>query len=89
MSPSVGSGLTRQRRRLLVRTICEHVFVPELRYTVTEYDPQRPWVMVSRTRGLAVDLDAEDFPAWAARAWPATRYTTEIEPGALRPWQQQ
>lgn len=27
------------------------MFVPELRYTVTEYDPQRPWVMVTQTRG--------------------------------------
>jgi len=71
------------------RTVCEPVFVPELRYTVTEYDPQRPWMMVSRTRGLVVTLDAEAFPAWAARAWPAPRYTTELEPGALRPWQPQ
>ena len=85
MPASVDTGLTRQRKRPMVQTICEHVFVPELRYTVTEYDPHRPWVMVSRTRGLVVALDAEDFPAWAARAWPAPRYTTEIEPGALRP----
>jgi hypothetical protein len=68
---------------------CEHVFVPELRYSVTECDPQRPWVMVTRTRGLVVDIDADDFPAWAASAWPAPRYKTELEPGALRPWQEQ
>jgi hypothetical protein len=65
------------------------VFVSELRYTVTEYDAQRPWVVLAQTRGLVVDLDTEDFAAWAARAWPAPRYKADLEPGALKPWPEQ
>jgi hypothetical protein len=80
-------GCSKRKRLCAARLrLWEHVFVPELRYTVTEYDPERPWVMLTQTRGLVVDLDAQDFPAWAARAWPAPRYRTELEPGTLEPW---
>jgi hypothetical protein len=64
------------------------VFVRELRYTVTEYDPDQPWLLVGEIRRLAVHLeDAETFSAWAARTWPAPRFKAELEPEALRPWQ--
>ena len=63
-------------------------FVREFRYTVTEYDPYQPWLLVGATRRLTVELeDAEGFTAWAARTWPPPRYQADLEPEALRPWQ--
>jgi hypothetical protein len=57
------------------------VFVPEFRYTVAEYDPRQPWLLVGEIRRLTVQLeDAEAFTAWAARRWPAPRYKAEREP---------
>jgi hypothetical protein len=64
------------------------MFVREFRYTVAEYDPQQPWLLVGEIRRLTVQLqDAETFTAWAARRWPTPRYKAELEPEALRPWQ--
>jgi hypothetical protein len=68
--------------------MCERVFVREFRYTIAEYDPQQPWLLVGEIRQLTVQLDdTETFSAWAARTWPAPRYKAELEPEALRPWQ--
>jgi hypothetical protein len=64
------------------------VFVPEVRYTVAEYDPHQPWLLVGEIRRLTVQLeDTETFSAWAAHTWPAPRYKAELEPETLRPWQ--
>jgi hypothetical protein len=68
--------------------MCERVFVREVRYTVAEYDPHQPWLLVGEIRRLTVQLeDTETFSAWAAHTWPAPRYKAELEPEALRPWQ--
>jgi hypothetical protein len=64
-------------RHLLV---CEHMFVPAIHYSVTEYDPARPWVVVGQHRRLTIDLEeGEDFVVWAAEHWPAPRYRVEPE----------
>ena len=61
----------------------------EFRYTFAEYDPRQPWLLVGEIRRLTVRLeDTETFSAWAARTWPAPRYKAELEPEALRPWQE-
>jgi hypothetical protein len=61
--------------------------VREYRYTVAEYDPQRPWVLVGEIRQLAIQLDdQENFTVWAAQAWPPPRYKAELAPDELRPW---
>jgi hypothetical protein len=63
------------------------MFVHEIRYFLTEYDPGRPWVLVKEARELTVQLaDETDFTAWAARAWPSPRYKAQRVPDALRPW---
>jgi hypothetical protein len=50
--------------------------MPEYRYTVAEYDPARPLVLVGALRQLTVEFDeSEDFAAWAARAWPRPRHS--------------
>jgi hypothetical protein len=64
------------------------MFVSEYRYTVAEYDPQRPWLLVGEIRHLTVELDDEhSFTSWAARKWPAPRFKTELDAGQLGPWQ--
>jgi hypothetical protein len=64
------------------------VRVPEFRYTITEYDPQRPWLIVGPLRRMTVDLEeGEDFSTWAAQVWPRPRFQAQIEPEPLRPWE--
>jgi hypothetical protein len=63
-----------------------YVRVPEYRYTLAEYDPERPWVLVGPLRRLSVELDeGEDFLVWAARTWPRPRYQVDLLP-ELGPW---
>lgn len=53
-------------------------------FTVTEYDPERPWIVLGTGRHT-VELEAgEDFFAWAAKQWPAARFTVQLDP-----WQSQ
>jgi hypothetical protein len=60
--------------------------VSEYRYTVAEYEPDRPWILVGCLRRLSVELsDGEDFAAWAAQAWPRPRYQVDLLP-ELPPW---
>lgn len=50
-------------------------------YVVTEYDLQRPWIVLSREQ-RAVELDeAASFAEWAREIWPAPRYAAELDPG--------
>jgi hypothetical protein len=64
------------------------MFVPEYRYTVAEYDLQRPWLLVGEIRHLAVELeDVHSFRSWAAQKWPAPRFRAELDAGQLGPWQ--
>jgi hypothetical protein len=62
--------------------------MPMYRYAVTEYDLDKPWVVVGKVPGLMVELpDEQSFPAWTASQWPAPRYEAQLEPKPLRPWQ--
>jgi hypothetical protein len=71
-----------------IRIELEHTFVSAYRYTVAEYDPQRPWLLVGEIRHLTVELDDEhSFTSWAARRWPASRFKAELDAGRLGPWQ--
>jgi hypothetical protein len=61
--------------------------VPTYAYTVAEYDPAQPWVVIGPLRRMTVELpEGEDFLAWAARTWPPPRYQAVLEP-QLPPWQ--
>jgi hypothetical protein len=62
--------------------------MPVYRYAVTEYDSNKPWVVVGMIPGLMVELpDEQGFPTWAASQWPAPRYEAQLEREPLRPWQ--
>jgi hypothetical protein len=61
--------------------------MPEYRYTVAEYEPTRPWVLVGALRQLSVELNEdEDFAVWAAQAWPRPRFQVDLL-SELGPWQ--
>jgi hypothetical protein len=61
--------------------------MPAYRYTVAEYDPRRPWVVLGPLRHFTVELeDGDDFAAWAAQAWPRPRYQVDLLP-ELGPWE--
>jgi hypothetical protein len=59
--------------------------LPEYRYSVTEYDSERPWIVRGNQRGsVALDDDARFFE-WAAEHWPAPRWRVELDPWQLAP----
>ena len=57
----------------------------EHRFTLTEYDPDRPWVVRSQGRHFIELPDDQDFAAWASERWPDQRFMVELEPN-LEPW---
>jgi hypothetical protein len=62
-------------------SLCEQTCVRAFSFTVTEYDPQRPWIVTS-VEQRSVEDDAEFF-AWARERWPAERFTVQIDPWQL------
>jgi hypothetical protein len=57
--------------------------VPEWSYTVTEHDPEQPWLVIGR-EPHAVTLDAdENFFVWAHERWPEPRWSVELDPFQL------
>lgn len=57
----------------------------EYGYTVTEHDPDRPWI-VRDQRHETVRLDAGmSFFKWAAGQYPQDRFTVELDPWELSP----
>lgn len=59
--------------------------MPQFSFTVTEHDPERPWIMVGRERQSATFDDARGFYRWAKERWPAPRCTVELDPWQLSP----
>ena len=62
-----------------------YVRMREHRFTLTEYDPDRPWVVRATGRHVIELPDDQDFGAWAAERWPDQRFKVELEP-KLEPW---
>ena len=51
------------------------------RYSLTEYDPEQPWRILSVRNGMGVELDDEaPFWEWAYEHWPTPRYSVELAP---------
>ncbi len=56
----------------------------EYGFTITEHDPDRPWmVLVSEHRTIKL-ADGLDFFTWADRQWPAPRWSVELDPWPTR-----
>jgi hypothetical protein len=55
-------------------------------YTVTEYEPERPWVVRSTSRG-SVELPQDThFYDWACERWPGPRFGVKLDSPPLSPW---
>ena len=52
-------------------------------YTVTEHDPNRPWLIVAREHRTVELEDGQGFFDWAGAQWPQDRYTVELDPWEL------
>lgn len=55
--------------------------MPLFSYVVTEYDSERPWIVLNREQRTIELDDATSFTAWAHENWPAPRYAAELDPG--------
>jgi hypothetical protein len=59
--------------------------VPEYGFTLTEYDPTRPWIVRGNEhRTITLDDDASFFE-WAQELWPAPQWTVDLDPWQLAP----
>jgi hypothetical protein len=57
----------------------------EYGYTITEHDPDHPWI-VRDQRHETVKLDhGINFFAWAAGQYPREHFTIELDPWELSP----
>jgi hypothetical protein len=61
------------------------VFVPHYGYTVTEHDPERPWIVVGREHRTITLDDGVSFFDWAHDHWPSPRWEVELDPWQLSP----
>ena len=57
----------------------------EYGFRITEYDPERPWVVRSSQHRTVELPDGVDFYAWARDRWPAPHWTVELDPWQLSP----
>jgi hypothetical protein len=48
-------------------------------FTLTEYDRDQPWIVVSTGRDSVELSDGEDFYQWARERWPPPRYAVKLD----------
>jgi hypothetical protein len=60
--------------------------LPEYRYTVTEDDPDGPWLVLAGSHGPVTLEDGASFLEWAHESWPAPRWSVELDPNQLAAW---
>jgi hypothetical protein len=49
-------------------------------FTLTEYDPDQPWIVISTGRDSIELPNGQDFYAWARERWPSPRYQAKLDP---------
>ena len=59
--------------------------MPEYGFTLTEHDPERPWIVVGQEQRIVWLDDEARFFEWAAEQWPGPRWTAELDPWQLSP----
>jgi hypothetical protein len=57
--------------------------MPEWSSTVTEHDPEQPWLVFGRYRHTVRLEDDENFFTWAHQQWPEPRWSVELDPYQL------
>jgi hypothetical protein len=61
------------------------MFVREYGFTITEHDPDRPWMVLSSEHRTIKLPDGMDFFGWAREQWPAPRWSVQVDPWELSP----
>ena len=61
------------------------MFVREYGFTITEHDPERPWMVLSSEHRTIKLPDGMNFFAWSSGQWPAPRWSVELDPWQLAP----
>jgi hypothetical protein len=59
--------------------------MPMYSFTVTEHDPDRPWIVRGQDRRTVTLENGTNFFRWAAENWPAPRWSVELDPWQLSP----
>jgi hypothetical protein len=59
--------------------------VPEYGYSVTEHDPDRPWIVHGTEHYRIMLDDGVNFFAWVRERWPAPRFSVDLDPWELAP----
>jgi hypothetical protein len=54
-------------------------------FTLTEHDPEQPWIVRHQERRTVELDDGVRFFEWARKQWPAPRWTVELDPWQLSP----
>ena len=57
----------------------------EYGFTITEHDPDRPWIVLSSEHRTIKLPDGMDFLTWAREQWPAPRWSVQVDPWELSP----
>jgi hypothetical protein len=57
----------------------------EYRFTITEHDADRPWMVLGSEQRTVKLPDGRDFFAWAHEQWPAPRWSIEVDPWQMTP----
>jgi hypothetical protein len=57
----------------------------EYRFTSTEFDPERPWIVLSREHRTVELEDGQDFYGWARERWPEPGWRVDLDPRGLSP----
>jgi len=57
----------------------------EFGFTITEHDPDRPWMVLSSEHRTIKLPDGMDFLTWAREQWPAPRWSVQADPWELSP----
>ena len=62
-----------------------YVRMRSYRFTLTEYDPDRPWIVRARDTQTVTLADEASFFEWAHEHWPAPQWSVELDPWQLTP----
>jgi len=55
----------------------------EYAFTITEHDPDRPWIVLASEHRTITLPDDLDFFTWAHQQWPAPCWSVELDPWQL------
>ena len=59
------------------------MFVREYGFTITEHNPDKPWLVLAREHRTVTLEDGVEFFTWAHEQWPAPRWTVDLDPWQL------